>query len=151
MTYKIAYAADPSPEDIQILGDGINSYNVTKVRGGGRQYLTFFLYDADGSIIGGVHGNTGWGWLYISDLWVSEQVRGGGYGSALMQQAEQEALQRGCANAYLDTFSFQAVEFYQKLGYTIFGELEDFPQGHKRCLLRKRLAGPQNPDGGGDV
>jgi GNAT superfamily N-acetyltransferase len=139
MTYKIEYEADAKPEDLKILSDGINRYSATKITGGARQDLTFFLRDAEGAIVGGVHGNSGWSWLYISDLWVSETVRGSGYGNALMRRAEQEARNRGCTNIYLDTFSFQAVDFYLKLGFTIFGELPDFPPGHKRVFLQKNL------------
>jgi len=139
MTYEISYEADARAEDIQILSDGIVSYTDTKISDRDRQSLTFFLRDAEGSIVGGVHGNSGWSWLYISTLWVSETVRGKGFGTALMREAEREAARRGCRNIYLDTFSFQAVDFYLKLGYTIFGELEDFPPGHQRVFLRKTL------------
>ncbi|HEX8734211.1 MAG TPA: GNAT family N-acetyltransferase [Pyrinomonadaceae bacterium] len=139
MTYQITFEDDAQPEDIQILSDGINSYSQARATGGARQSLTFFLRDAEGSIVGGVHGNSGWNWLYISDLWVSETVRGSGYGTALMQAAEREAVRRGVRNIFLNTFSFQAVDFYLKLGYTIFGELEDFPPGHKRVFLQKKL------------
>ncbi|HEX8370307.1 MAG TPA: GNAT family N-acetyltransferase [Pyrinomonadaceae bacterium] len=140
MNFQITYEDDAKPEDIQILSDGIKNYSAAKVAGGARRDLTFFLRAAEGSIVGGVHGNSGdWGWLYISTLWVSETVRGGGYGTALMREAEREALGRGCRSIYLDTFSFQAVGFYLKLGYRIFGELEDFPPGHKRVFLQKTL------------
>jgi GNAT superfamily N-acetyltransferase len=139
MSLKITCEEDAKPEDIQILIDGINSYSAKKPTGGARRDLTFFLRDAEGAIVGGVHGNSGWGWLYISDLWVSETLRGGGYGTALMLKAEQEARRRGCQNIYLNTFSFQAIDFYQKLGYTIYAQLEDFPPGHKLVSLRKKL------------
>jgi GNAT superfamily N-acetyltransferase len=140
MTYRITREDDAKPEDIQILSDGINNNPVVEVPSGERVNLTFFLRDAEGSIVGGVHGNSGWNWLYISDLWVSKTLRGGGYGTALMQAAESEAVRRGVRNIYLNTFSFQAVDFYLKLGYTIFAELEDFPPGHKRIFLRKTLS-----------
>ncbi|HEX9960079.1 MAG TPA: GNAT family N-acetyltransferase [Pyrinomonadaceae bacterium] len=139
MSYQITYEEDAKPEDIKILGDGINRYSAAKITGGERRDLTFFLRDAEGAIVGGVHGNSGWEWLYISDLWVSETVRGGGYGTALMRQAELEARKRGCRGIYLDTFSFQAVDFYLKLGFTILGELADFPPGHRRVFLQKKL------------
>jgi len=140
MTYRITPEDDAKPEDIEILIDGLKSFNRAKISDQRREELTFFLRDAEGSIVGGVHGNNGWGWLYIRILWVSETARGSGYGTALMQKAEREALNRGCRNIYLDTFSFQAVDFYLKLGYTIYGELEDFPPGHKRVFLRKTLS-----------
>ena len=139
MTYQITGETDARAEDIEILSDGIERYTSAKISDRHRQSLTFFLRDEEGSIIGGVHGNSGWSWLYIRTLWVSETVRGSGYGTALMREAEREAIRRGCQNIYLDTFTFQAVDFYLKLGYRIFGELEDFPPGHKRVFLRKTL------------
>jgi GNAT superfamily N-acetyltransferase len=139
MTYQITFEDDAGEEDIEILIDGLKSFNRAKISDQRRGHLTFFLRDAEGSIVGGVHGSNGWGWLYIRILWVSETVRGSGYGTALMQKAEREARHRGCRHIYLDTFSFQAVDFYLKLGYEIFGELEDFPPGHKRVFLRKTL------------
>jgi ribosomal protein S18 acetylase RimI-like enzyme len=57
-----------------------------------------------------------------------------------MEAAEFEAKGRNCHAAYVDTFSFLALDFYQKLGYTIFGSLEDFPKGHTRYFLKKVFA-----------
>ncbi len=143
MAYQITFEENPTPEEIQILSDGIAEYDRAKIGARERRSVTFFVRDEEGAIVGGVHGNYSVsGWLYISTLWVSDVVRGCGYGTRLMLQAEQEAVSHGCRHAYLDTFSFEAVEFYQKLGYTIFGELEDFPAGHRRCFLRKKLSAP---------
>ena len=66
--------------------------------------------------------------------------RGLGHGRHLLLSAEQEALTRGCEGAVLDTFSFQAPDFYRKLGYAIFGQLDDFPSPHRRYFLTKRLS-----------
>jgi hypothetical protein len=56
-----------------------------------------------------------------------------------MQAAEKEAKRRGAKNVYVDTFSFQAPEFYKKIGYREFGRLKDFPVGHHRSWLTKAL------------
>jgi len=64
--------------------------------------------------------------------------------------AEREAIARGCGSAFLDTFSFQALPFYVSLGYKVFGELADYPLGHRRYFLRKSLqvnAGSEPPNG----
>ena len=72
-------------------------------------------------------------------MYVREDLRGQGYGEKLLLRAEEEARSRGVKNVFLDTFSFQAPDFYQKLGYRVFGELVDFPPGHTRHYLTKRL------------
>ena len=91
-----------------------------------------------GEVVGGLIGFTHWNWLFIKQLWVSESVRGRGVGTELMQAAEQEAVARACLHAHLDTFGFQALPFYQGLGYSVFGQLEDYPVGHTRYFLQKR-------------
>jgi hypothetical protein len=40
---------------------------------------------------------------------------------------------------WLDTFSFQAREFHERLGYTVFGTITDCPPGHSRFFLKKAL------------
>jgi ribosomal protein S18 acetylase RimI-like enzyme len=75
----------------------------------------------------------------VKFLWVAETYRGRGWGKSLMEAAEKEARRRGVRNAYVDTFSFQAPEFYRKLGYREFGRLDDFPTGHRRSWLTKAL------------
>ena len=56
-----------------------------------------------------------------------------------MRTAEEVARERGCAGIWLDTFSFQARGFYEKLGYTVFGRIDDYPPGQSRFWLRKHL------------
>jgi GNAT superfamily N-acetyltransferase len=73
-------------------------------------------------------------------LWLAEEVRGQGFGSQLLSMAEGEARQRGCHHAFVDTTSFQALPFYQKCGYTLYAQLEDFPPGHRRYFLKKEFA-----------
>jgi GNAT superfamily N-acetyltransferase len=95
--------------------------------------------DDAGHIVGGLIGATVWGWLELKLLWVSEHCRGRGYGTRLLRTAEEEARQRGCHHALLDTFDFQARGFYEALGYRAFASLADFPRGHSRIFLEKAL------------
>ena len=101
--------------------------------------LYIALRDDHGTILGGLNGATFRGWLHVDNLVVHETKRGQGYGSALLTAAEDEARNRGCHSAYLDTFSFQARPFYERHGYVVFGTLDDFPTGHQRFWLTKRL------------
>jgi ribosomal protein S18 acetylase RimI-like enzyme len=101
--------------------------------------LCVFARNDDDTIIGGLTGRTYWGYLDIAFLWVDERHRGRGIATHLMNAAETEAVSRGCAQAFLDTLSFQALGFYQKLGYTEFGRLSGFSGKHDRYWLRKSL------------
>jgi len=127
------------PPAWEVIGRGIREYN-TKQAGDGRAiYLCFVLHAPDGSVAGGIIGETHWNWLFINLMWIPEELRGKGYGHTLLLAAEDEGRKRGATHAYLDTFSFQAPEFYKKHGYQVFGVLDDFPPGHKRYYLAKRL------------
>jgi GNAT superfamily N-acetyltransferase len=97
------------------------------------------LVDATNSVIGGLWGITVFEWLLIQMLVVPEDLRGQGVGSALLSTAEQTARARGCRGVHLGTFSFQAPEFYRKMGYTNFGLLENFPPGHAQLYFCKRF------------
>ena len=101
--------------------------------------LCVFGRSSEGQIIGGLTGKTYWSYLDVAFLWVAEAHRGKGHATAIMQAAEAEALRRGCTHALLDTFSFQALGFYQRLGYHEFGRLTGFCGRHTRHYLSKRL------------
>ena len=134
--YTITYLGEPA---WQVIGGGIRDYNIQQAGAGNEKNMCFALRAKDGTIVGGVIGETHWNWLLINLMWIRQDLRGQGYGHQLLQAAEQEGRRRGVTHAYLDTFSFQAPEFYQKHGYQIFGVLEDFPPGHKRYYLSKQL------------
>ncbi len=138
---RIEVAVEPQSDEIEFVAQQIISFNRNRAGEGHYKYLAIFLKNLDGHIVGGLIGETYWQWLYVDVLWVHESLRGQGYGGALLTTAEQEAVKRDCHYAYLDTFSFQALEFYQKRGYVIFGELPDFPQGYSRFFLKKELKG----------
>ncbi len=101
--------------------------------------LCVFVRDADGIIIGGLTGKTYWHYLEVAFLWVSEQHRLAGHASKILQAAESEARRRGCKHVLLDTYSFQALGFYQKNGYKEFGRLTGFSGKHDRHYLHKEF------------
>jgi ribosomal protein S18 acetylase RimI-like enzyme len=72
-------------------------------------------------------------------LIIPEALRRKGLGRKLMEQAEKIARTRNLTGIWLDTFDFQARPFYEKLGFTIFGELKDHPRGISQYWLQKRL------------
>lgn len=101
--------------------------------------LAVTLTDDDGRIVGGVTGEAWAGWLFIQLLWIDQAHRGQDHGTGLMARLEEEARQFGATSAYVDTFSFQARGFYEKLGYEVFGTLDGYPEEHQRFWLRKVL------------
>jgi GNAT superfamily N-acetyltransferase len=141
-TYTLTIEEQPSATTVRFLEDRLSEYNARQTRRAGGRPLGVLVRDADGAIVGGLNGWTWAGWLGIASLWVREDVRGHRHGSALVYAAEKEAAVRGCTHAVLDTFSFQAPRFYQKLGYRIVAVVDDFPAGHTRYTLVRALEAP---------
>lgn len=137
--YKIISVDNPEESAWGIIGGGVASYNKQQVGDNKFQRLCFVLQGSDQTIVGGMIGEIYWEWLYLDLLWVKDELRGRGYGHRLLTLAEKEARQRGARNVYLDTFSFQAPDFYKDHGYQVFGELSNFPPGHQRFFLTKQL------------
>ncbi|MCS0810735.1 GNAT family N-acetyltransferase [Massilia agilis] len=138
--YVVAVESKPEPGDMAAIVRGLTEFNASKAAGDTPNYLLVTLRDAEGTVVGGLLGATYLGWLQVQALWLPEALRGGGHGRALMAQAEQEAIRRGCPRAFLETLSFQALPFYEKLGYKVFSKLPDFPPGGARYALTKELA-----------
>jgi GNAT superfamily N-acetyltransferase len=134
--YEVVYAEKP---EWGIIGPAISDYNEQQAGDDQAQTLCYVLRAADEVVVGGVIGATYWDWLHVDLMWVKEELRGQGYGHRLLTMAEEEARRRGAKHAFLDTFTFQAPEFYKKHGYVIFGELNEFPAGHRRYFMSKQL------------
>jgi ribosomal protein S18 acetylase RimI-like enzyme len=96
--------------------------------------------DGNERTIGGVFGWTWGGTCYIRYLFVPPHLRRQGRGLSLMQAVETEARARGCTQIVLETHSFQAPEFYRKLGFEITGCVDGYPRGHRYFTMVKRLA-----------
>ena len=135
---RIVVDADLKPADFAIIRDALYAYNNSRVDGTDGN-LGILLKNEDGETAGGLVARWYYGWIFIELLFVPEAERGKDYGTALVLEAERFAVSRGCTGAWLDTFGFQARGFYEKLGYAVFGELPDYPIGHKRFFLQKRL------------
>jgi ribosomal protein S18 acetylase RimI-like enzyme len=107
--------------------------------------LGIFLRHDNGDIVAEVYG---WLWgvcLELDYLWVHKDLRGQGIGRRLVHTLEQEVSARGCRQITLDTYSFQAPEFYRKLGYEVFGIIDGYPDSYQKLYLRKRLDAPRVP------
>ncbi|WP_127509170.1 GNAT family N-acetyltransferase [Paenibacillus humicus] len=110
-----------------------------KRKEGAIQPLHIMLKDDEGSWRGGLTAQVLWGWLEIGYFWLEEEFRGRGTGSGLLAQAEELARQMGAVRSKVTTFSFQAREFYERYGYEVVGEIEDYPPGSSYYFLVKKL------------
>ncbi|NQU30285.1 MAG: GNAT family N-acetyltransferase [Anaerolineae bacterium] len=137
--YQIVPIEKPEESAWGIIGGGLSKYNIDQVGDNNFQRLCYALQNSEGEIASGILGEVYWGWLYVDLLWVKEELRGQGYGHRLLTQLEEEGIKLGAKKAYLDTFSFQVPGFYKDHGYQVFGELQDFPPGHKRYFFKKEL------------
>ena len=129
-----------SAEDCDTVLKGLRAFNESQIGPAHRLPLQLVVRDAQGAVIGGLLGETKWGWLYVDKLWISERARGKGFGSRLLARAEDVARERGCIGVYLSTFEHQARPFYEQRGYELFGTLDGFPAATRQYYLCKRFA-----------
>src|SRR6266542_3744511 len=138
-TASLQIEVEPTPQDIRVLEDRLYDENVERTGLADGKWLSIFVRDDKGEIVAGLHGWTWGGCCRVQDLWVRHDLRRQGQGTRLLEAAEREAVARGCDRVFLDTFSFQAPLFYQKLGYEIIGALDGFMPPHQLYHLRKWL------------
>ena len=118
---------------------GIKAHNDTLLGPTDRKDLFIPISAEDGTVDGGLIGYTGRGWLYVELLSVPERLRGKGMAGQLLAIAEEEARNRGCIGAYIDTINPVACRTYERAGYRVFGRIEDFAKGYDICWLIKRF------------
>lgn len=118
---------------------GLLEYNLDRIEDKNPKDLGVYMEDEKGEMIAGLIGNTHGNWMTVKYLWVSEKLRGQNIGSQILKKAEETAKERGCKYAFLDTFSFQAPEFYKKYGYKEQFVLEEYPVEGKRYYFTKNL------------
>ncbi len=130
-------------EDMVFVEERLVEYNESHVPFGPPIPITEInkhIKDENGNIVAGINCiYYSWNCLYIDVLWVQEAYRNHGLGSKLLLAIEQAAREQNCYLIHLDTFDFQAKEFYLKHGYEIHGVLENCPMDHKRYYLKKNL------------
>ncbi|MGV8833103.1 MAG: GNAT family N-acetyltransferase [Devosia sp.] len=130
----------PSEADRDVIRDGLVAYNAAALgQPWHRGSFAVVLKGDDGQTVGGLWGAIFFDWLLLELLYIPETLRGQNLGSQLMAKAEAHARAEGLTGVWLDTFSFQAKPFYEKLGYGVVGEIADLPPGASRYFMSKRL------------
>jgi GNAT superfamily N-acetyltransferase len=135
---RLSFEDNPSWDDREVIDEALGAYNAPFLRDPDYSYFGVFVRDAAGAIRAGLIGNCYAGWLFVNLLWVHVDLRRAGVGSRLIAEAERHASEFGCHSAWVDTFSFQAPDFYPRFGYREFARL-DYPPSHERIFFRKTL------------
>lgn len=125
----------PSPDRVQRVIRSLVKFNEEVAPPEGREAVAVFA-ERSGRLVGGAAGFTHWSWLFVSHLWVDELERHQGVGSQLMAEIETVGARRGAVGVHLDTFDFQALPFYERIGFSVFGVLPDYPPGYSRNFMR---------------
>ena len=129
----------PTEAEVKWLDEQLVSFNKQHAGRYDFKPLNLVVRDDSGSIVAGLKAVTGWDWLYVEVLWVHERHRRNGLGTQLLERAEREAAERSCIGSCLTSFSFQAPEFYERLGYSAFGQIDDYPLGSTMFFMSKRF------------
>ena len=135
---RLSVEAHPDENDVEALGLGLDDYNRGFFGETGYARIALFVRNGAGEVRAGLDAMVYTGWLFVKLLWVHADLRRGGIGRGLLAEAERRAVEHGCHSVWLDTYSFQAPEFYKKQGYVPFGAI-DVPPGHQRIFLQKPL------------
>jgi GNAT superfamily N-acetyltransferase len=140
MPYSIRLELNPKPEDIQIIGNGIMQFAKQRTKHKPMEFFAVFVRDSNQTILGGCNGSTLYGCLYIDQLWVDESLRHKGYGRQLIEKALAFGIDKECSFATVNTMNWEALEFYQKLGFVIEFQRTGFDHNSIFYFLRKPLA-----------
>lgn len=142
---QLQLTEDIEPQDEAFILDRLKAYNVETFGQSDRRDLAIKLHAEDGALIGGLTGYTGRDWLYISMLFVPEEMRGRGLAARMLDMAETEARARDCIGAYIDTMNPQAARLYRRLGYAEIGSLRHLAGCHCITWFEKRFTPAKRP------
>ena len=137
---KLTKPLPPQDDDFEALRTGLTKFNESFTGAVFREKVSSFIKDDSGKVVGGILGEINWNWMHIQGLWIDENVRKGGWGLKLLSEMEAYAIAKKITNIRLETTTFQALGFYVKAGYSVFGELADMPHGHTSYFLQKQLS-----------
>ncbi len=138
-TPHLVMRTNPTSWEVDFLEDRLYEFNSKATGIYDALGLAIFGRDEHGELVAGLCGHTWGGCCEIRQVWVHETQRGHGIGRQLLEMAEAEARRRRCAQITLATHSFQAPEFYRKLGFEVVDTLPEYPRGHQHIRLRKLL------------
>lgn len=124
----------------ELLNDELDRFNAAATPDVAPAEELTVRVEQDGELVAGV---SGWTWGQAAGIgmtWVREDHRGTGVGRSAMTAFEDEAKRRGCTHVFVTSFTFQAPDFYRRLGYREIFRWESVPTaGRDDVHLRKDL------------
>ena len=135
----ISIASPPDPSADAVVTNGLRAHLLPVWGDPERRDVSVYLRDDNGDLVGGIVARIAWRWLYVERLWIDAAHRGRGHGTRLLEAAEAHAADHGCRGVHLDTFGDEALAFYRRCHYEVWGTLEGLPPGGQQHFLRKRL------------
>ena len=141
-TVNVIINHDENNEEIRFIQEHLKTFNLKTappIQEPIAEQINLILKSDEGEIIGGLLGVMYRYCYALNILWVDDRYRKNGYGRMLMARVEEIVREKGCSFIHLDTFSFQAPEFYKKNGYEVFGVLDGDADGISRYYLKKNL------------
>ena len=126
-------------EKAREIANQIRAYNRSKREEAESEPLNLYVEDEKGNLMAGLVAETFGNWLEIEYLFVREELRGQGIGSKLLQRAENEAKNRNRRFAFVNTYQFQAPDFYKSHGYKEVFTLQNYPYTGQRFYYQKDL------------
>ncbi|UTZ29250.1 GNAT family N-acetyltransferase [Vibrio campbellii] len=138
---KLEFKLNPEQNDLDLIRDGIRAYNRMHLPDGDVDAIGCFARNDEGKIVGGLTGEMFNNTVFVEYLWVDAEARTSGVGSKLIALLEEQVKPHGVTHLYLDTYSFQALDFYLKLGFEKVGQYSGYPAaGIDKHFLQKKIA-----------
>ena len=139
---QLALCDSPTKEEVTLIQKGLENYNKEQTNGeidNPGIEINLVVKDTKGDVVGGLAVSTMIRVMHLESFWVAKEHRKRGYGRELVLEAERIGREKGCITSQTMTFSFQAPEFYQKIGYTLIGIYNGYRHGITESILIKRL------------
>lgn len=130
-------SGEPNPQDKQLMSEGMLKHHASQGHPRKTNTFSILLKDSNGILKGVVVASILWNGMHIDTLWVDVTIRNQKWGSKLMKLVEKEGRSRGATVAYTDTFTWQAPGFYEKMGYSLYGKIDNFPPGNSLSYFSK--------------
>ena len=130
--------AQAPEDDLQVIAEGVFSHGRAQARDGNAEPLACLVRDGPRVVAGGT-GRTEYRRLFVSHLWVAEDLRRQGLARRILQALESEAVHRGCSDALIETLDDGVAALYGRLGYRSVAVVSGYVGPFNRHILDKPL------------